>query len=636
MDRYELRQSQLQMAEEVQKTIAKGGVLLAEAGTGTGKTLAYLVPAILSQLPTVISTGTKNLQEQIFFKDIQFLQKTMDTEIDAVYLKGQDNYLCLTRLGQFLSSPRVLEHSPQKVAELTKWADRTETGDRMEISSLEDEDPIWREICSTRDTRIGSNCPHYTDCFVTKARGAAMRAKLVITNHHLYFADLAMRLKGASILPSHDVAIFDEAHGLEDIATEFFSFSVSPGRIKRILRDALIAVGSAKLQEDHGEKERHKLADRASKLADGFFSYFRGMTEGRSALQPEEIQGEVQDAYFRLDAGLDAVEQSLKLLEGRDQGIDKAANRIAEMRDDLNRIVTREEKGYVHWRETRRRSVIVGASPIDVSEYLRDGIFFSIPSVILTSATLSAGGNFKFLKSRLGIDFESSELSQASPFDYQNQAILYLPSHMPDPRDHDFCDAAAAEIHELVQITRGGALVLFTSIKNLTKTSSLLRDDFGLSVLVQGEKPKGALIQEFTEGGSAVLAATASFWQGVDIPGNPLRLVIIDKLPFASPGDPLVAARVDLLQAQGRKPFVEYQVPAAALLLKQGVGRLIRTRYDYGIIAILDKRLRTMPYAKTFLASLPQTGRAESMEEIRSWWNKTTLVNAGGEKFLHQ
>ena len=495
---------------------------------------------------------------------------------------------------------------------------------------LEDSDPIWYEICSTRDTRIGSGCPHYTECFVTKARAAAMRAKLVITNHHLYFADLAMRQKGATLLPPHEVAIFDEAHGLEDIATEFFSFSVSPGRIGRVLRDAKNSALAAKLSDDPAENRRGRLVEQAGKLAEGLFFHFRGETDGRIALHPEEIPQEAEDAYFKLDAGLDAVEQSLRIIEGRDQGVDKATDRIEELRNDLYRIMTREEKGYVHWKETRRRTVLIGASPIDVAEFLRNGIFFSIPSVILTSATLSAGGSFKFLKSRLGIDFEVREISKASPFNFEEQSILYLPAKMPDPREQTFCDAAAAQIADLVQITGGGALVLFTSFRNLTKTSALLRERHELRVLVQGDRPKGVLIEEFTSGDCAILAATSSFWQGVDIPGDPLRLLIIDKLPFASPGDPLVAARVEYLRSEGKKPFIEYQVPMAALLLKQGVGRLIRTRYDRGIIAILDNRLRKMPYGKTFFKSLPQTGQTENIEELVTWWNRTSLSDSVG------
>ncbi|MCP4679728.1 MAG: ATP-dependent DNA helicase [Deltaproteobacteria bacterium] len=614
---------QVKMTEAVEDAIARGGVLLAEAGTGTGKTLAYLAPAILSDRTVIISTGTKNLQEQVYFKDLAFLEGALGMSLNTVYLKGQDNYVCLRRLDEFMRSPKVLSQAPEKVTELTQWAASTETGDRMELEGLSDDDPMWREICSTRETRVGTKCRFAPECFVTKARLQAMQAQLVVVNHHLYFADLATRFKGGSILPDHDVVVFDEAHVIEDVATEFFSTSVSSARIDRALTSVLATVRGAKLQDDPAEDRRRNLVDAARASSSELLLLFRG-NQGRVRLVPEEIESRHLEAYYRTDAALDAVWQSLRLIEGRDEAVDQVAERVGHIRNDLSIVLSQTAKGFVHWVENRKRAVIVGASPIDVSETLREGVFFSVPTVILTSATLSTGGDFSFLKSRLGLDFDVVELSLPSPFDYEKQARIYLPDHLPDPRNASFLVEAATDSEKLIDISKGGALLLFTSLKNMRAMHAILAERISYPLLLQGEAPKSTLLARFMETPNAVLCATSSFWQGVDIPGDALRLVIIDKLPFSSPGDPLVAARIEHLQAEGHKPFIEYQVPEAALSLKQGFGRLIRTGYDRGIVAILDRRLHTMAYAAAFLRSLPACPGLTEIGDVDAWWRTTT------------
>ncbi|MCP4606878.1 MAG: ATP-dependent DNA helicase [Proteobacteria bacterium] len=626
LSRYELRDAQVEMTRAVEEAIDRGGVLLAEAGTGTGKTLAYLVPAIVSEQTVVISTRTKNLQEQVFFKDIDFLKSAFDKPLSAVYLKGQDNYLCLRRHREFVTSPKVLAYSPNRVEELEDWARQTKTGDRMELEGLPDNDPMWREVCSSREARIGAKCSFGADCFVTKARLRAMRAKLIVVNHHLYFADLVMRLKGSSILPPHDVVIFDEAHVIEDVATEFFSTSVSSSKIDRVLRDLENTVRNAKLENDPAKRRRPDLIKTAKAASKDLFTMFRG-SDGRSRLIPEELDGTSVEKYHRLDSGLDAVEKSLKSIEGCDETVDHISKRIEGLRADLFMVIAQTSKGFVHWIENRKRSVVLGASPIDISEMLRQGIFLSIPTVVLTSATLSTGGDFAFLKSRLGIDFDVKELSLPSPFNFEEQARIYLPTHLPDPRDSKFSDEAASESVRLIDLTKGGALFLFTSVRNMRTTYNSLKGRVPDLLMLQGEAPKSTLFKRFIENPNSVLCATASFWQGVDIPGDALRLVIIDKLPFASPGDPLVAARIEHLLAGGHKPFIEYQVPQAALSLKQGFGRLIRTKFDRGIVAILDRRLHTMPYASVFLNSLPTCPVLSSFENVSSWWNSSKATH---------
>lgn len=619
LPRYERRDAQITMADAVERAIAAGGVLLAEAGTGTGKTLAYLIPSILSGRTTVIATGTKNLQEQVFFKDIAFLERTLGHSARAVYLKGQDNYLCLRRLERFTRSPRVLAYPQNGVAALTAWARTTATGDRMDLAELADDDPLWLEVCSTRETRIGARCPFHGECFVTRARQQAARAGLIIVNHHLYFADLATRRKGGSILPSHDIVVFDEAHGIENAATEFFSVVVSSKRIAHALEDALHSVQAARLGSDPHEQRRHRLVATAAKASSDFFDRFR-RTEGRIPFNREDFGDSHDESYHRLDAALEAAEVSMRGLAGQDEGIDHNADRIRDLRDDLATVVSDRSRDFVHWLENRKRSVILGASPIDVSNVLREGVFFSIRSVILTSATLSTGGDFTFLKNRLGIDFDVDEMSLPSPFDFQRQACLYVPETMPDPRDESFIDFAAAETARLVSLTCGGALVLSTSIRNMHALRDVLREQCEGPVLMQGDAPKNILIERFSSRRDSVLCATTSFWQGVDLPGDLLRLVVIDKLPFAPLQDPLETARIARLTEQGHNAFREYQLPAAALALKQGFGRLIRTKDDTGIVAILDPRLRTMPYGRTFILSLPACPYTADFEAVRVWW----------------
>ncbi len=610
------------MSLAIESCISSDGVLLAEAGTGTGKTLAYLVPVILSGAKAVISTGTKTLQEQIFFKDLPFVSGALGLSINAVCLKGQENYLCLRRFQEFLASPSVLAFPPEQVAEVTDWARTTRTGDRMEITGLKDDDPMWREICSTRETRLGAKCPNVDACFVTRVRQQAQRATLVIVNHHLYFADLATRQKGGSILPDHDILIFDEAHTIEDIATEFFSTAVSSARVDRALNDVRSSVRNAKLSDDPAVDRCPKLIVSAKQLAREVFSLF-SRAEGRVRFVPEEIGGAPIAAYHRLDAALDATVQSLKVIEGRSPDVDRVMARLEGLRNDFDHVIAQSKKGFVHWVENRKRSVVLGASPIDIREILRQGVFFATQSVVLTSATLSVGGNFEYLKNRLGIDFDAKELSVPSPFDYEAQARVYLADRLPDPRDPAFTDAAAAESLRLIELTNGGTLFLFTAINSMRKMHQLLKSKVPGPLLLQGEAPRSTLLKQFIEDPGSVLCATASFWQGVDIPGDALRLVIIDKLPFASPKDPLTQARIVDLQEKGGKPFIEYQVPQAALSLKQGAGRLIRTRLDMGIVAILDSRLKTKSYASVFLKSLPTCPILNDVEALAYWWRST-------------
>jgi ATP-dependent DNA helicase DinG len=620
LDRYEQRSGQIALAQAVEDIIDGGGVLLGEAGTGTGKTLAYLVPALLSGQRVVVSTGTRNLQEQIFFRDLAFLCRALNRDVRAVCLKGQENYLCRNRLHRFMTSPACLSWPAADVERLSSFAGKTRTGDRMELTDLEDDAAIWREVASTRETRIGQRCPFFDECFVTRVRREAMQADLIVVNHHLYFADIATRRRGGTILPAHDVVIFDEAHLIEDIATEFFSITISSSRIQRALNDSLAAVQAARLIHDPFETERRRTIKRLQGLLADFFDRFQNPVQGRTSLEHGTLTS-TNTAWHRLDATLESVEMSMRAIEGQDEAVDHCTCRILEIRQDLGAVLDETDSGYVYWVETRKRSVQLGASPIDISDSFRKEVLLHRLSVILCSATLSTGRDFRFLKSRLGIDMETTEIVVDAPFDYPRQARLYLPPALPDPRHGDWLPAAILEIQRLIELTDGGAMVLCTSNRSMHAIYDTLLCSAERPVLRQGLAPKTTLIQQFMDNPDSVLVATSSFWQGVDIPGDALRLVLIDKLPFAAPTDPVTAARIDRLIESNRNAFVDYQVPSAVLTLKQGFGRLIRTARDRGIVAILDSRIQTRRYGKRFLSSLPPATPVTEFEDLAAWWN---------------
>jgi ATP-dependent DNA helicase DinG len=624
------------MAEAVEAALRDEKHLLVEAGTGTGKTLAYLVPAVLSGRRVVVSTATKALQEQIFLKDIPLVKEVLarhGISFRAALMKGLSNYLCKRRYQELLATGMVDPMLP-RLAVLDR---DSETGDHAELEGLREDAELWREVSSSTDTRIGQDCRYFDDCFVTQMRKRAEDAEIVVVNHHLFLADLALRSahKGhATAIPSYDAVVFDEAHQLEDIATDFFGVRASTTRVEVLLRDAERTLAAEKrlTKQDGARALLHQAMEAARRFFGSLGQETQRSTDMRRPLRPEDFTPAVLEAFGSLEARLRAIEAYAG--QGGSEAVALIARRAGDLRTDLTEVVrgndASEERHHgprVVWIEHRDRSVSIGASPIDLGPTLRERLFDRVATVVCTSATLATGGGFHFAKARLGAPPEVNELLVPSPFDYASRAALYLPRDLPEPADPTFDAASASRIRELVALTDGGAFVLCTSTRAMRSIHASLVGHVG-ELLVQGERPKHAILSRFRASGHAVLVATMSFWEGVDVPGRALRLVILDKLPFAVPTDPVVAARAAQIEEGGGNSFVQYSVPAAAITLKQGFGRLVRSQRDGGIVAILDRRIVTRPYGRVLVASLPPARRLTTLDQVRAFWEELapTLV----------
>jgi ATP-dependent DNA helicase DinG len=624
---WEKRSAQVDMARAVARALEHGGHLLAEAGTGTGKTLAYLVPAVLSGKRVIISTATRTLQDQLFLKDIPLLQSAGLT-FDAALLKGRSNYLCLHRLDGFEMNP--LFPTPEEARPwdaFLKWARQTQSGDRAE-ADVPDAWNTWLQLSTTSDNCLGSRCPEIEECFVARARETASRADIVVVNHALFFADLALRSRGdalgLSVLPAYDAVVFDEAHTLEDVATEHFGVAVSSARCIGLAQDVLKpALFDAALKNPLSSASTRLRAE-----AEGFFARVQqrfGLEDGMELrLSPEQTLPLLPEV-----APLAAALTALAGLCPEDNPVTGALGRRAEeISHELDDLLGQKAKGHVHWTNRRGRTVALRSAPIDVGETLRKRLYGQVKTAIFTSATLAAprkagASSFEYVIERLGLAGEPHEVLQApSPFDWPRQAALYVPGKMPEPNAPEFSRAVADEVLELCAVTKGRAFVLFTSLRQMEAVHGLCADKLPGQVLLQGEKPRRALLDEF-KARPSVLFASQSFWEGVDVPGEALSLVIIDKLPFAPPSAPLTAARIDALKKAGEDPFDALQLPQAALALRQGFGRLIRSRTDRGIVAVLDSRLKRRRYGPSLLASLPPAASLDTITQVQRWWSSS-------------
>ena len=616
---YEHRPAQLEMAEAVHDAFQKHHHAIVEAGTGTGKTLAYLLPAICSGRRVVISTATKSLQEQLYQKDIPFLQKHFAPNLKVAVMKGRGNFLCRAKLHGMADTPMLKGMEElDEFRQIRDWAGLTETGDRAELTFLADDSDLWTRLDARRETCTGQKCADFNECFVTAMHARAKEAHLIIVNHHLFFADLALKQDDfGSILPEYSAVVFDEAHEIEDVASDYFGRQISNYRFEELARDSdqtlrLLRLGTPSLlRRTQRIRERSRTFFEAFPPREGRFPFSR---QEREAFLEQN-----REAYQALMEALKGLESEYVAVTQKPEELTRLARRSFELRQEMGFLFESNEKNFVYWFERRNKGVFLAATPIDVSQILRERLFEQFDTVVLTSATLTVGGRFDYIKQRLGLD-HVQERTLPPEFHYGEQALLYLPQRMPDVRDGGFQAKAADEILRLLELSEGRAFCLFTSYTQMRDLHERVNARCEFPLLLQGTAPRSVLLERFKTTPNAVLFATASFWQGVDVPGEQLSCVIVDRLPFAVPSDPVVAARVNALIEDGRNAFAEYQVPQAVLSLKQGFGRLIRSKADRGVLSILDNRIQRMAYGKIFIESLPQYAKTQELRDVERFF----------------
>jgi ATP-dependent DNA helicase DinG len=640
---YEYRTGQLQMAKAVERALEERRHLIVEAGTGTGKTLAYLLPALRTGQRIIVSTGTKALQDQLYFRDVPFLE-TLVGELRVCYMKGRANYLCRHKLVTLRNQPILsgLEEIDQ-YRQISEWEQTTETGDRAELSGMPESSALWQKLDARTEACLGSSCPDYRRCFITEMRRKALESDIIIINHHLFFADLSVKREAAGapdagILPEASAVIFDEAHELEEVASSYFGLSVSNIRFEELARDT-----DALLRGKQGAGSLPALTQQLRDRARMFFAGLPMTSDGRQPFNDREqfLETSGGDLYLAVRTTLQRIEEEMDALAGIDEapGLRK---RVTRLRSEFEFLLQSNANNMVYWMERRifgggtekssssrkaggfksqSRTTYLQATPIDVSELLRELVFDQIPTVILTSATLTVQGSFEHIRKRLGLS-EARELVVPSHFHYGEQALLYLPPEMPDPRDPEFPEAVARCIQRVLEITRGRAFCLFTSYAQMHVVYERLLPVLDFPILLHGTAPRKALLEQFRSTPNAVLFGTSSFWQGVDVQGEALSCVIIDRLPFAVPSDPVIQARMKAIEEAGGKPFFDYQVPSAVLTLKQGFGRLIRSLEDRGVLVLLDPRVTRQRYGQTFLASLPPYRMTATITDVERFFGE--------------
>jgi ATP-dependent DNA helicase DinG len=621
---YRPRAQQREMASRVGRAIRERRVLLAEAGTGTGKTVAYLVPALLAGGKVIISTGTKTLQDQLFHRDLPAVRAALGLSVTAALLKGRANYVCPYHLARNLSEARL--PSRQAVADLhaiARFARRTRSGDKAELAAVPEDSPAWPAATSTRDNCLGSKCPDYTGCFVMQARRDALAADVVVVNHHLFFADVMLKDEGmAELLPACNTIVLDEAHQLPETASDFFGETVSTGQILELSRDAVAEVLAAAADM----RELQDLARHAEKAARDL-RLAVGLKEARFPAAALDGDRRFADAVATLRAALATLARALGAVAERSEGLANCARRAAELADRLERWSADDSGELVRWVEAFTQALALHMTPLSIAAPFRRQLDGAPRAWIFTSATLAVRGDFSHYQHELGLD-DADTASWESPFDYAANALLYLPPGLPLPNSAAHTDAVVDAAVPVLAASGGRAFLLFTSLRAMRQAHARLAErmraaGLDLPLLLQGEGSRSELLERFRRLGNAVLVASASFWEGVDVRGEALSVVVIDKLPFAPPDDPVLAARLEHLRRSGRNPFLEYQVPQAAIALKQGTGRLIRDERDRGVLVLCDPRVLSKPYGRALLESLPPMRRTRAIADVAAFFARS-------------
>ena len=613
---FSYRVQQQEMAEAIAQCIDSRGLLITEAGTGTGKTFAYLVPALLSGRKVIISTGTRNLQDQLYHRDLPVIRNALDLPVAPALLKGRSNYLCVYRLDKALSDGRLPSREQTDLLQRVRsWAGRTASGDRAELSEVPENAPVWPLVTSTVDNCLGQECPVYSDCHLAEARRKAQEADVLVINHHLLCADLALKDEGfGELLPGADVFIVDEAHQLPGVASDFFGLTVSGRQFLELARDT-----ETEYHREAGDMaEIPQQADALAKAVRDLRLLFGTAPRRGSWLEISGDEG-ILDALHQLRERLNGLGELLESARGRSKGLDSVLGRCVELNGRLADLCDQDDDGHIRWFETQRQSFRLNRTPLEIADTFHAQMERHSAGWVFTSATLSVAESFALFEDQLGLQGAETHCWD-SPFDYPNQALWYVPRGMPDPASGDYDRSVAEVALKIIDASGGRAFLLFTSHRALQAAAEYLKDIIEFPILVQGSAPRAELLSRFRTLGNAVLLGTASFWEGVDVRGSALSCVLIDKLPFASPGDPLLQARLDGLRARGANPFMEYQVPQAVIALKQGAGRLIRDITDRGVLVVCDPRLLSRPYGRAFINSLPPMARTREFEDVRRFF----------------
>ncbi len=615
---YKPRAAQIEMAEAIQNAIAAEKNLVAEAGTGTGKTFAYLVPAIVSGKKVIISTGTKNLQDQLFYKDLPVIRKALTrTPFKAALLKGRANYLCTYRLENALNSSfGHTKEDAAALAQIKSWSKKTKVGDISEIGDVREGDPVWFNATSTVDNCLGQECPDYTDCFLVKARKRAQESEIIVVNHHLLCADWSIREIGfGELLPNADVVIIDEAHQLAETASNFLGVTLGAKQLNDLATDSIEEyLKDAKDMPDL----RQACEDLQYDVKDLRLAF--GLELRRGEWNEIEDNPKIAGALKTVHEQLQKLVDQLEMASVRSKGLESCFERAESFEAQLDSIINDTHGEWIKWYETHSKSFTLSRTPLDIAKEFKAFMQHHRATWIFTSATLSVANNFVHFCKNLGL-FDVETRSWESPFDYPNQSLFYHPKGLPKPNESDYTDRIVEFVLPVLQASQGRAFFLFTSHRALQRAAELLEGQIDYPLLMQGKQSKSALLEAFKQHGNAVLLATSSFWEGVDVRGDALSCVIIDKLPFASPGDPVLKARLQAMEQQGRNPFVEYQLPAAVIALRQGVGRLIRDENDKGVLMVCDPRLLKRAYGQMFLDSVPAMKRTRDIKDVRDFFH---------------